>query len=90
MVHYSGSETESCDGHGVEIAVPPPQPPERGRHERARDGESEKGDTAAQQRPGRHGNQNGARRNAATLQRTPRRSARRASFGSSVAQSTSR
>src|SRR5229473_2928495 len=106
-------ETESCDGQRVEIAIPPPQPPECGCHApaiRSRRGKRPSATAPRNKGSGYRANgastrtavsgigekititvvQKGARRKAATLQRTPRPSARRASFGSSVAQSTSR
>src|SRR2546422_3068635 len=42
-------ETESRNGHGVETAVPRPQPPECGRHVMSPCGEPHEGDPAAQQ-----------------------------------------
>src|SRR5207244_2049196 len=47
---YSNSETECRDRHGVEIAVPQPQPLERGRHVPSPQGECQEGDPPAQQR----------------------------------------
>src|SRR5213079_3646901 len=50
-------ETESRNGHGVEIAVPRPQPPECGPHVMSPRCEPHKGDPAAQQPPGGYGDE---------------------------------
>src|SRR5437773_1476274 len=50
-------ETESRNGHGVEIAVPRPQPPECGRHVMSPRCEPHEGDPAAQQPPGGYGDE---------------------------------
>src|SRR2546426_2284439 len=50
-------ETESRNGHGVEIAVPRPQPAECGRHVMSPRCEPHEGDPAAQPPPGGYGNE---------------------------------
>src|SRR3989441_11500675 len=54
---YSNSETECRDRTGVEIAVPQPQPLERGRHVPSPQGECQEGDPPAQQRRGGYENE---------------------------------